>query len=44
MIKFNATNEISELKIEELDAVVGGGQCGGGVNWGHVGKIISDVN
>jgi hypothetical protein len=41
MTNFN-TND--ELKIEELDAIVGGGQCGGGVNWGQVGRAINKVN
>jgi hypothetical protein len=37
MTNFN-TND--ELKIEELDAIVGGG----GVNWGQVGGAIHKVN
>ena len=38
MIRFNTTNEISELKIEELDTVVGG------TNWGRVADTIRAVN
>jgi hypothetical protein len=40
----DTSNGIGELKIEELDAIVGGGQRGGGINWGQVGSTIHSIN
>jgi hypothetical protein len=40
----DTSNEIGELKIEQLDAIVGGGQCGGGINWRQVGNTINNIN